>query len=243
MLTMQRHGSMNHGPLGMNIKSAMAANMGSSLFLFQGLHRISPYLLNEASSPTSPSSKSSSPSPSYFRFELQCTSCRRGECPICLDYNSKIRIGYSASSSTISGGSRRKMTKKQAASSSDGVQILKLDLCSYSRKVSLTREIVSCFIGLSYTEGDAAGSKPKEVNFDGLMGELESQGVGYSLVSKDEMEDLEDEIYQDEGRASLSWESRTQRLSGSYQRRDYVHVHGHGHSSYGSGSSSGYYRL
>ncbi|KAM7205376.1 hypothetical protein V8F20_003145 [Naviculisporaceae sp. PSN 640] len=233
MLTMQQPTTMNHSPLGMNIKSAMAANMGSSLFLFQGFHRISPHLLNTAAS-SSPSSKSSSPSPNYFRFELQCTRCRRGECPICLDYNSKVRIGYSTSSSRSSSG----MTKKQARDSSDGIQILKLDLCSYSRKVDLTRSLLGKWVGASYSEGDAAGSKPKEVDFDGLMRELRGHEVEFALVDKAEVEE-EEEQYED----SSAWESRTQRLSGSYQRGSHGYGHGHGHARYGSRSSSGYYRL
>ena len=61
---------------------------------------------------------------------------------------------------------------------------MRLDLCSYSRKVSLAREIVKKWIGLSYTEGDARGSKPKEVDFDGLMRELESNGREFIFHSK-----------------------------------------------------------
>lgn len=144
-----------------------------------------------------------------------------------------------------------KKTKKQARDSPDGVQILKLDLCSYSHKVTITRELISKWVGASYSEGDVAGSKPKEVDFDGLMSELTGQGVAYSLVSKDQMleeeqyaEDYESRYMYGERESASSWESRTQRLSGSYQRHGHGYGHRGGHSRYGSGSSSsGHYRL
>lgn len=84
------------------------------------------------------------------------------------------------------------------------MQLLKLDLCSYSRKVSLAREIINRWIGLSYTEGDARGSKPKEVDFDGLMRELEGNGIGYEIGVKEEEEE-----WSSQGRPQGRWSSST----------------------------------
>lgn len=135
------------------------------------------------------------------------------------------------------------MTKKQARDSSEGIQILKLDLCSYSRKVDLTRSLLGKWVGASYSEGDAAGSKPKEVDFDGLMRELRAAEVEVGLVDKAEVEEEEQYGYRGQYEDASAWESRTQRLSGSYQRGSHGYGYGYGHARYGSGSSSGYYRL
>lgn len=259
-------------PLGMNIKSAMAANLGSSLFLFQGLHTISPYVLNTAASPSpSPSKRESTVSfclvftpiiskpiltspppppkqPHYFRFELSCTSCAPSSCPISSDYNSKVRLGFSSSSSIMAtpsplrraGTWQTRMTKKQARDSSDCVQVLRLDLCSYSRKVTLTRDLVSKWVGNSYTEGDdygKKGSRPKEVDFDGLIAELELQGVEWGMVDK---ADLEDGGLQQLGGQGLDRDE----FSGSWSRsssRGQSHTTHARHGSSRSGSSSGSY--
>ncbi|KAK3332727.1 hypothetical protein B0T19DRAFT_398469 [Cercophora scortea] len=49
MFAMQQPAMIHLCPSGTTIKDAMAASLGSSLFLFNGLHAISPYLLNQAS--------------------------------------------------------------------------------------------------------------------------------------------------------------------------------------------------
>ncbi|KAK1750936.1 hypothetical protein QBC47DRAFT_308958 [Echria macrotheca] len=50
-----------------SIKTAVAANLGSSLFLFQGLETVSPHIFNEAS--LQPPSRSASPASSRQSFE------------------------------------------------------------------------------------------------------------------------------------------------------------------------------
>ncbi|KAK3347221.1 hypothetical protein B0T25DRAFT_572296 [Lasiosphaeria hispida] len=101
---MRHHRSGSESP---SIKAGMAANFGSSLFLFQGLPTISPYILNEAALQPQYSGRqtpqdyqtmtnlsrsksrrswfSSSPKPTKaadppcesFLLDLQCTTCRR----------------------------------------------------------------------------------------------------------------------------------------------------------------------
>jgi len=66
--TMRHFRARSESPTGTrSIKSAVAANLGSSMFLFQGLEVISPYVFSEAA--LQPSSRSTSPTSSLQSFE------------------------------------------------------------------------------------------------------------------------------------------------------------------------------